>query len=938
MSSRISFVAGWRGVFTFLLLFFLSTPSTAGTAYVTIDEANGEEVSVPDDRRPSLYTKDFGDCQSDSIIQLSRFDGAFFRDNMTVTINMDGTTTAENENVMLYIEVYAYGELRFQLTFNPCSSNMASLCPLKAGVPVQISEVIPVSSSEISTIPTIAYTIPDFEGQVIARIFSNTTESQAACTTAVLTNGSSFRHPKVVGGLLGGFAALALVASAVAAMYGNDLATTRSHYAHSLSTMVVFSVLQHIFFSGILSMNWPSVVVAFWSNYAWSAGMIYSSKMQHTISAFLGGDYGNIGMLGAAAAYTTVSDLGGGYDIDRLYPGAIASLRKRSSSSSSNSSTSDSTSWYGGPVKAGLPLPGNYSGFAGTLAQEGIPASNAFMTGFLWLLVLIALVPVSVALFRLMIAGLGRIKLVNKENWIHFRTHWLRFAVFAMLRTTLIAFFMTMVLTMFQFAFNGPAGVLAIAAIVFIIFLLGLAGISAYALYCRMRGGRFVSEADRLLFRGEKVLFCVPWMSVWRASRVPDMEAFTHVLASLPWWRLSYDADPKLEPVHDDIDYLMKFGWLYARFRRSKWFTFTIWLAYEFVRACFFGGAVAHPLIQVFGLLAVEIISFVGVVWLRPFQATRLNALMVYLLGFSKVATLALSAAFHPRFGLSRILTAVIGIAIIIIQGILTILLIVSILLGAVSTYMSLTRDRDIEQFKPRSWRPMRMRYLAHVEKSALDLPPAPRPPTPPPPPTPEEPKGPSFAILSVKRYPKIEDEDTDNWTYTQSSQHPSNLSLDRSITPSPTPSPITVDKNPRRSTSVQSRRGNPNLPFGARPYRSSWTSHDFERWRKDHDGPFENTEGEEMNETASLSSEDHSTLAPSRLSRDSTASLRRARNLKRASSTLSRSDSPGAEASLSTFLRTRNSAVLDDVNEDAREHRENEEIATPPPAHEASS
>jgi hypothetical protein len=48
--------------------------------------------------------------------------------------------------------------------------------------------------------------------------------------------------------------------------------------------------------------------------------------------------------------------------------------------------------WYGSPVKPGLPLPGNFSGFAGTLAEEDIPASNAFMTGFLWLLIVVTIV------------------------------------------------------------------------------------------------------------------------------------------------------------------------------------------------------------------------------------------------------------------------------------------------------------------------------------------------------------------------------------------------------------------------------------------------------------------------------------------------------------------------------------------------------------------
>ena len=51
----------------------------------------------------------------------------------------------------------------------------------------------------------------------------------------------------------------------------------------------------------------------------------------------------------------------------------------------------DGYKWYGHPVGEGLPLPGNYSGFAGTLAEESIRVSNAFATGLIWFLVLLAL-------------------------------------------------------------------------------------------------------------------------------------------------------------------------------------------------------------------------------------------------------------------------------------------------------------------------------------------------------------------------------------------------------------------------------------------------------------------------------------------------------------------------------------------------------------------
>lgn len=719
--------------------------------------------------------------------------------------------------------------------------------------------MIPVSPSETASIPTIAYSIPDFEGQAIARIFSNTTQSQIACFSAALTNGNSFAHPIWTAVGLGAFTVVAFLASLMAAIYGTDLASTRSHYAHSLSMFVVFSVFHHIYYTGALSMNWPRVLVAFWSNYAWAAGMIYNEKMQNSINQFLGNNRGNISVLGAAAAGTTVQDVGGGFNIAQLYKRAVynagpavqaaswQSMAKRSSASASSSSLP----WHGSPVKPGLPLPGNYSGFAGTLSQQGIPASNAFMTGLIWFAILLAGVPLVFVGLKLIVEAMGWTHARKQHKFARFRNHWLRFAVFAMLRTFYIAFFMMTFLSMFQLVFGGSSHVLAVSAVVLGLFIIGVGGLTSYALYYRMKGGRFICESDRLLIRGERVLCCVPWFSIWRESRVQNRQDFTHVLASIPWWRLGYAVDPALESVHDDEAYLLKFGWLYARFRRTKWFAFAIWLFYELALAGFYGAAAGHPLYQVFGILAVEFIALIIIIWMRPFQATRLNALMVYLLGFSKVATVALSSAFDYRFGLDRILTTVIGIAIIIIQGMLTIFLLVAITAGAISTYMSLTRDREIEAFRPRSWRPMRRRYLEHVQKTTLDLRPQPRPPTP----VPEEPKEPSFSLVSVVRFPKIEDEDED------SRLHPARTSEDFSIitstTATVTPSPAAAtalggsssEETTRKSDShslipairrsdtesLNSRLSltNSNLPFGARPVRASWNSmRDFEQWQ----------------------------------------------------------------------------------------------------------
>lgn len=819
-----------RSTFFLMIISFFCFPQLSVAAvektWITGVDEEGNKIYLDDNRRPALYTQSFGDCQGDSLINVTRFDAAYYKDNMTILFHLAGNTALTDEGLMLYIGVYAYGEPRFDLTFNPCNANIWSLCPLNASEPIEANGIIPVAPSDVSAIPPLALTIPDFEGQAILRIFANSTQSQIGCYSAIVTNGATFSHPATVGAILGVFTLVAIFSSIATAMYGENASETRKHYAHSLSVFVVFAVLHHIFFTGALSVNWPSVLVAFWSNYAWSAGMIFSTRMQDSINQFLGANRGNISMVGAAASGVANDDLGGGFQISQIYkrattlpfqsseemgqippPDFEAALVRRELMNSTNG-----FSWYGFPVRPGLPLPGNYSGFAGTVAQENIPASNAFMTALLWFLILLLCIATAITGVKWATEALYRLHVIKTSRLANFRANWLHFLLAVLQRAVFIAFFMFMFLTMFQFTLGGGAGVLAIAAICFTLFFLGMAVAAACALWYRLRSGKYATEADRLNIERKKTLGMIPWFGVMRESTISVKDESKAFSASLPWWRIRFVRNAPDAPTHEDEDYLRKFGWLAARFRRSKWWFFALWLVYEFIRACFYGGAAGHALTQVFGLLVVEFIAFIAIIFLQPFEGKRLNLLMVYVLGFSKVATVALSSAFDTRFNLERIPTTIIGIVIIVIQGILTILLMIAIVLGAISSYMSVTRHRN--DFKPKKWTRLRNRYLAHIDQASSNQ----QSSSPPPPPTPmpAEPTEPYFKVGSVRRQPKIDDRDDfiDTEDYQQSK-----TSLVQGVMP---------DGGQSCAQSIRSQPSISKLPYGAKRHRASWSSRDL--------------------------------------------------------------------------------------------------------------
>lgn len=73
--------------------------SEDGTRYIQYTGNDGT-VWLDDDRRPSLYTQSFGDCQGDSLINVTRFDASYYKDNMTVMFHLGGDTALANEDIM----------------------------------------------------------------------------------------------------------------------------------------------------------------------------------------------------------------------------------------------------------------------------------------------------------------------------------------------------------------------------------------------------------------------------------------------------------------------------------------------------------------------------------------------------------------------------------------------------------------------------------------------------------------------------------------------------------------------------------------------------------------------------------------------------------------------------------------------------------------------
>ena len=82
------------------LLTLLSTAWAADPKTVEYSDDNGNSILLLDDRKPALYTQNFGDCLGSSAINVTRFDAAYYKDNMTVAFHLQGNTAVANESLM----------------------------------------------------------------------------------------------------------------------------------------------------------------------------------------------------------------------------------------------------------------------------------------------------------------------------------------------------------------------------------------------------------------------------------------------------------------------------------------------------------------------------------------------------------------------------------------------------------------------------------------------------------------------------------------------------------------------------------------------------------------------------------------------------------------------------------------------------------------------
>ncbi|OOQ86569.1 DUF907 domain protein [Penicillium brasilianum] len=338
----------------------------------------------------TLGTSGFTLCMQDSEIEVQKLDVTYTKSTKEVVFDVAGTNSKE-QNVTATLTVTAYGSQIYSKTFDPCGTevHVAKLCPVPSGSFSAKGEIA-VPDEYASQIPSIAFSIPDLDGQ--AKLTLTSDGKDVACVESTLTNGKS-ASVKGVAWASAGIAAGALALSGLSAL---GSAGSTGAPASSPTAGDVVGWFGSLAMNGMLSVNHPSVYKSFTKNFAWSTGLIPWSSMQNSIDSFRKATGGNtthesyIYLSGLSTASESNGTSSSKRSLDLVYRAANLIARADSSSNSSSSDLTDCGSL-------------NFSTIKCYGEELMIPSANIFMTVLLVFAIVVAVVIVGILLLKVIL-------------------------------------------------------------------------------------------------------------------------------------------------------------------------------------------------------------------------------------------------------------------------------------------------------------------------------------------------------------------------------------------------------------------------------------------------------------------------------------------------------------------------------------------------------
>ncbi|EED23597.1 DUF907 domain protein [Talaromyces stipitatus ATCC 10500] len=572
-----------------------------------------------------LKTNGYSLCSTNATVTVNNFNVEYDQSSNNVVFDVAGSSD-KVQNVTVALVVYAYGKQVYEKDFNPCdpASSVPELCPLPARS-FSASGNMTIPQEYASMIPSIAFNVPDLEGQARLELKAADTNEEVACIESEVTNGKTLQIP-AVSYVAVGIAAASLALSGLTALgaAGHPGAATSSP-----SFGEVMGWFQTLATSGMLSVQYPTVYRTFTSNFAFSAGLIPWDDMQTSIDSFRNMTGGNLTENNYQYLRNATLTFDDGSSNSSLTRRVFTDLLGRTALfvrdvTTSDNVTSTSNSTASGGIVAEL------KGIQAWSEQLYIPSSNIFMTVLLFFAIVIAAIAVGILLVKVIL-----------ETW----------ALYGSFPQSLVEF---------RKHYWGLLG-RTITNLVLIVY-------GIWVLYCVYQFTRGDSWAAKLL-------------------AALTLAAFTALLAgfSIRIWILARrykKAQGDNSVMYEDKEIWRRYSLFYDSYKRSYWWIFIPAIVYSFVKGCIIAGGNGHGLVQSGGQLIVEALMLILLLWSRPYVAKSSQWINITIQTV-RVLSVVCILVFVEELGIAQTTKTITGIVLIAVQSTLTVILAILIAVNA---------------------------------------------------------------------------------------------------------------------------------------------------------------------------------------------------------------------------------------------------------------
>ena len=490
----------------------------------------------------------------------------------------------------------------------------------------------PVTQNYASQIPSIAFTIPDLDGEAKMELKSIDDGQDLACIQSAVNNGKTAQVP-AVSYIAAGIAAAALLLTGLSA-----LGSAGSAGSHSQSPNFgdIVGWFQSIAQNGMLSVSYPPVYRSFAKNFAFSGGLIPWNSMQISIDNFRKVTGGNLTedsveyLRNSTLVYSHGSQPNPTAPHKRALEAwfGVPTLSTREEITTTINST-QSRSGTDSPEDSKVTH--IVHGIQGYVEQLTIPQSNTFMTVLLVFAIVLASIAVGILLFKVIL-----------ETW----------ALFGSFPKKLTGFR------------KRYWGLLARTITNLILLLYGV-----WTLYCVYQFTNGDSWAAKVL---AGVTFAI----------------FTAVLAFFTFriWQLarrSKKAEGDTSALFEDKETWRKYSLFYDSYKQGYWWLFMPAIVYMFAKGCVIAAGNGHGLVQTGGQLIIEALMLALLLWNRPYATKAGNWINVFI-QVVRVLSVVCILVFVEELGIAQSTKTVTGVVLIAVQSVLTLALAILIAVNAI--------------------------------------------------------------------------------------------------------------------------------------------------------------------------------------------------------------------------------------------------------------